>query len=135
MLTINRSLRIIQIVRDKMFKQFLEEALMSNKAPLIRYDVLKNIIYDYVDQYAVDHSPFKLIDNNDRCYDIADRAYDGCGDNDALNLTEKQISMYEYWFTNTPKARVISYVKRVVKEYITRARVTPEMYEGEDEEY
>ena len=116
------------------YKQILLEALMTKKAPLIRYNVLKNIIDDQVDQYVVDNNPFTMKDED--YLDLADKAYDGV-DSSYMNLTDKQIEMYYYWFEHTPRQRIISYVKKVVKEYIVRCRLKPEMFKDveEDERY
>ena len=59
------------------YKQILLEAMESNqvtKKPFIRYDVIRKIIDDFVDQVMEDRSPFNMTD--DDYYDIADRASD-----------------------------------------------------------
>ena len=115
------------------YKQILLEAIVSNQAtkkPFIRYDVIRKIIDDFVDQVMEDKNPFKMTD--DDYYDIADRAsdtiWDYVGKRGYLQVTKAQCEMFEYWLNSRSKSQVISYVKKSVQQYIKNTGVTPNDY-------
>ena len=105
------------------YKQILLEAIESNqvtKKPFIRYDVIRKIIDDFVDQVMEDRSPFNMTD--DDYYDIADRAsdaiWDYVGKRGYIKVTKTQCEMFDYWMSSRSKSQVVAYVKKSVQQYI-----------------